>query len=65
MKGEAALKQIRYENKLTKIRNNRKLEQENIEARNEIAKQRERNHLDHIRDQQQAYNYINFIKKKW
>ena len=33
--------------------------------REELASEREKARLGHIREQQEAYNYINFIKKRW
>ena len=52
LKDEAALKQARYENKLSKMRMNRQIEQENIMVREECSQQREAGRLQRIRDQQ-------------
>jgi hypothetical protein len=40
-------------------------EGENIARREEEAQDRDRKRLDRIRHEQEAYNYVNFIKKKW
>ena len=65
LQSEQRLKKQRYENRLTKLREWREQERENISVLDQTAQQREDNKLQRIRHEQEAYNYVNFVHKQW